>query len=494
MKERLKENLIDSIYSVMPITCLALVFGVLLHMSFNTMLFFIVSSILLIIGITLFTSGADISMIPIGENMGKTLVTSGKKWLVLLMSFIIGIVITIAEPDLTVLASQLTSIPNIVIILSVGIGVGLFLLIAVFRIFKNISFSKIFVFSLIIIFSLLCFVPKKFIPVAFDSGGVTTGPMGVPLIVAFGCGLTIMMSRKNKDDSFGLCGICSLGPILMVLILGLVFKTDSSYDMDIFLESGSLLSNLISNFLHCLKNVAISLLPIIVLFSGMQLIKKNISKVEVTRIIVGIIITFFGLTIFLTGVNLGYLKMGYYLGSAFIDSSVKYLLIPFGMVLGFIIINAEPAVKVLNKQISDLTGGSISGSVVNVCLSVSVCLAIGLSILKIFFSIPIIYILLPGYVITALLTFKSSKIFTAIAIDSGGAVSGPLTTSFLLPICIGACVSLGGNIYEDAFGVVALVSMMPLITIQLLGIYYNYKINKKYSENFDETIIDYRWE
>ena len=496
MRHKLVDNLIDSFFSVMPISLIIFVIGIVIGISIDIIISFLVSSVLLIAGMTLFTTGADMSMGTIGESIASSLIKKGKKWLIFIISFIIGIAITVAEPDLMVLAKQLTSIPDLLMILAVALGVGIFLLIGVWRIFKKYSFHKIITISWFIILGLLALTPKEFVAVSFDSGGVTTGPMGVPLIVAFGYGLTKFRSDKNaNEDSFGLCGLSSIGPIIIVLLLGLFFKTDSTYDISGFLEKVPYINNFVISFIDSFKEVIISLIPIVLVFIIVQLLSKNINIITILKVIVGMVLTVSGLTLFLTGVNAGFLKMGYFIGNIIGNSSYTYLIVPIGLILGYIIINAEPAIKILNIQISDLTEGSISSKVINSCLSLGVCIAIGLSILRIIYEIPISYFLVPGYFIACLLSYKTPKVFTSIAFDAGGASSGPLTTSFLLPLCIGLCVAFNGNILTDAFGVGALVSMTPLITIQALGLVYKYRINKQDNyTGFDETLVEYSWE
>lgn len=495
MKERLKNNFLDAISSLFPITYLITIVSLFIGVELKFIGSFLISVLFLVFGTTLFTTGADMAMVLIGENIGETLVKKGKFFLILLVSMIIGIIITVSEPDLMVLAKQLTTIPDLLTILSVSLGVGIFLMIAVFRIFKNISFSTILSISCGIILLLLFFTPKEFIPVAFDAGGVTTGPMGVPLIVAFGYGLTKFISGKTgNNDSFGLCGISSLGPIIIVLLMGIFFKTDSVYDHSEFLINNPLLKTIILTFKDSFKEVVISIIPILLLFFIFELFRKKLNKVDCIKILVGITLTIIGLALFLTGVSVGFLKIGYFIGNIITSSSYKYFLIPLGMIFGYVIVNAEPAIKLLNMQIYDLTEGSISPKIINLFLSLGVCLAIGIAIFRVLFQIPIHYFLIGGYLIAVLLSYRSSKIFTAIALDASGAASGPLTTSFLLPLAIGACIGVNGNILSDAFGVGALVSMTPLITIQLLGLMYQYKINKRESTVlFDEEIIDYVW-
>ena len=495
MKNKLTESLIDALKSVMPIVIIIIGISFLIDVPNKTIMSFSLSAVLLIIGIAIFTTGANMSMVKMGEKIGNLLVKKRRKWLILIASVIVGIVITISEPDLIVLANELTSIPNLLLISLVALGVGIYLLIGVYRILSKLSFRTIVTISLLIIMGLLYFTPQEFISVAFDSGGVTTGAMGVPLIVAFGYGISKLRSGKDsKSYSFGLCGICSLGPIIIVLILGFFFKVDNYFDTSGFINNNGIFTHIIECFIKSFKEISLALLPILIVFYISRLFDTKMSKYEHIRMIFGIILSLLGLTLFLTGVSSGFLEIGYRIGNTFASSTYKYLLIPVGMIIGYIIIRLEPAVKILIKRISDLTEGSISEELISLCLSIGVCIAIGLSVTRIYFGIPIIYIIVPGYFIAATLMYFTPSMFTAIAFDSGGAASGAMTTSFLLPLCIGACVSLDSNIMTDAFGVGALVSLTPIITIQILGIIYNHKLQVKSTVYYDEEIVEYAWE
>ena len=495
MKNKLTESLIDALKSVMPIVIIIIGISFIVDIPNKAILSFSISAILLIIGIAVFTTGANMSMIKIGEKIGDLLVRKRKKWLILIASVIVGVVITISEPDLIVLANELASIPNMLLIILVALGVGIFLLIGVYRILKNLSFRTIITFGLIFIMILLYFTPQEFISVAFDSGGVTTGAMGVPLIVAFGYGISKLRSGKDaKSFSFGLCGICSLGPVIIVLILGFFFRVDNYFETTGFINNYGIIENIINCFVKSLKEISLALLPILLVFYISQLFDKKMNKYEHFRMIFGVILSLFGLTLFLTGVSSGFLEIGYRIGSTFANSSFKYLLIPLGMVIGFIIIKLEPAVKILIKKISDLTEGSISEELISLCLSIGVSIAIGLSLIRIYFGIPMIYIIVPGYFLAAILMYFTPNMFAAIAFDSGASASGAMTTSFLLPLCIGACVSLNSNIMVNAFGVGALVSLTPIITVQVLGILYNRNLRVKTDIIYNEEIVEYAWE
>lgn len=492
MKNKITESLLDSIKSVLPITLLIVFISLVIQIPSKVIYAFIISSILLSLGISFFTLGAEMSMIMIGELIGKRVIKRKSLFLVLFMSFIMGIVITISEPDLLVFASELTSIPNVLIILLVALGVGIYLMIGSFRIITKHSYRLIITISLLIILLILYFTPQSFMAIAFDGGGVTTGAMGVPLIVAFGYGIArIRSGNKAKEDSFGLCGLASLGPIIAILLLGLFFKTDSYFDTSKFINSLPLFEKLVVCFKTSFQNVIMSLLPILCVFIVTQIIKNQLTKENIVRMIIGLIFAILGLTMFLTGVSLGFIETGYRIGSAIANSEIGYLLPPIGMIMGYIIISAEPAVKILNKKISNLTEGSISEKMISLCLSIGVCLAIGLSLLRIICHIPITYIIVPGYFIACILMYYTPNIFMVIAFDSGGAASGAMTTSFLLPLCIGACEVFGGNIMTQAFGVISLVSLTPIITVELLGIIYYQKMRMKKSIDVDEEIIDY---
>jgi len=494
----LKLKLLESFKSVLPITTIVLILSFFLNFSFYDIIAFVIAAILLIIGMGLFTYGADLSMIAIGEKIGKRLIKTKKVFLILIITFIIGIVITIAEPDLQVLASLMPAIPKHVLIITIGIGVGAFLLISSLRTLYNFNLSKMLVIFYIILFLFLFLSPNEFIPVAFDSGGVTTGPISVPFIIALGVGLSCKRNnKKDKEDSLGLIALCSIGPIITVLILGFFFDTSSDYTMnvandynaitDVFLTLGN---HLRSHF----KEVIFSLVPIIALFIIFGFVTHDIKKKQRKQTITGVILTLIGLTIFFAGVNFGFLPIGYEMGSQLASTSYPYILIPIGMIMGYFTVLAEPALQVLTEQIEELTGGSISRKTMNLCLSIGVALAIGLSLLRAITGLPILYILVPGYIISIILTFLAPKIFTAIAFDSGGAVSGPMTSTFLLPLAIGSCIASGGNILTDAFGIIATVAMTPLIMIQLLGIIYKYKDgHKRIKRVIDETIIEYDW-
>ena len=448
---------------------------------------FLVGAVLLIAGMLLFNVGVELSMTPIGEKVGSIITKSKNVWIMVLISFIMGFVITISEPDLQVLAQQVPSVPNLTLILAVAIGVGIFLVIAILRMLFSRPLSQLLVFFYAIIFALTLFVPKDFLAIAFDSGGVTTGPMTVPFIMAFGVGIAAIRSDKHaEDDTFGLVALCSIGPILAVLILGMIYNPGSTEAVS---EAIPIIDNTVDlwklfavEIPTYMEEMAISIFPIIFFYAIFQLISKDINKRTIIRICVGILETYLGLVLFLTGVNVGFMPAGNYLGQTIAGLPYAWIIVPIGMIIGYFIVKAEPAVFVLTKQVEEMTSGAISANAMGYALSIGVSASVGLAMIRVLTGISILWFLVPGYFIALVLTFFVPKIFTAIAFDSGGVASGPMTATFLLPFAMGACEALGGNIITDAFGIVSMVAMTPLITIQVMGVVFKIKENKLHKE------------
>lgn len=507
MNKKLYAKIMESLTSVLPVTLIVLILCITITpMPTETFLLFMCGAAMLIFGMGLFTLGADMAMMPIGEHLGDQMTKTKKLGIIVIACFIIGVLITIAEPDLQVLAGQTPAVPDMVLILAVALGVGVFLAVSFLRILFNWNLATILIIAYTGLFILSIFVPAEFLPVAFDSGGVTTGPITVPFILALGIGLTKIRNDDNaENDSFGLVGLCSVGPILAVLILGKVYSSSTSSYTPIEIPVIQNTRELFVEFARALpefgKEVFIALLPIFVFFLIFQVLFLKLRKKYMIKILIGIVYTFLGLTFFLTGVNVGFMPAGNYLGQQIASLPYYWVIVPIGMLLGYFIVKAEPAVLVLNKQVEEITGGSISQGTMMLGLSVGMAISVGLSMVRILTGLPILWLLVPGYGIALSLSFFVPKVFTAIAFDSGGVASGPMTATFLLPFAMGACDVLGGNILTDAFGIVAMVAMTPLITIQILGLIYNYKTRKVKDHQpehevvlDDDEIIDYEEE
>ena len=479
--KKLKEKFKEALHAVLPII------GIVLVLSFtiapitpSILLCFLMGALMVMVGMMFFTLGAEMSMTPMGEKVGAKITQSRNVWVIGFLSFVLGVIVTISEPDLQVLAGQVPSVPNMTLILAVALGVGIFLAVAMLRMLLGIALHHILIFFYVAVFILVFFVPTDFRAVAFDSGGVTTGPMTVPFIMALGVGISAIRNDKNAaDDSFGLVALCSVGPILAVMLLGLIFKpseSNISVNEVPLVEDSKELWNLFAHGIpEYIEEIAISLLPIVVFFFLFQVFALKLPGRKLKKIIVGLTYTYVGLVLFLTGANVGFMPAGNYLGTVLGDSNYSLLLIPLGALIGYFIVKAEPAVYVLNHQVEEITDGAISATAMGTSLSVGVALSVAMAMLRVLTGIPILYFLIPGYAIAVLLSFVVPKIFTAIAFDSGGVASGPMTATFLLPLAQGACLAVGGNLVTDAFGVVAMVAMTPLITIQILGVVYQLK-------------------
>ena len=484
----LKEKLKESLSAVLPIAVIVILLNfTIAPLSGGMFGIFLVGVVILIVGMGLFTLGADLSMMPMGEAVGATLIKARKFVPLLIVSFLIGIFITIAEPDLQVLANQISSIPNMVLILAVALGVGIFLVVAVLRILFKIKLSFLLIPLYIIVFTIAIFASKEFLPLAFDSGGVTTGPITVPFILALGIGVASVRGGKTaQEDSFGLVGICSVGPILAILCLNMFFR---SPDTNVATDTVGQISNfrdIMHAYGHALpeffKEVAIALSPIVVFFAIFQLVYLKLPKARLIRMGIGIVYTYLGLVLFLAGVNVSFLPIGNMIGQILGALSYNWILIPLGAVMGFFVVLAEPAVHVLKKQVEEITVGAISQKSLLYSLSIGIGVSIALSMIRILTGVSIWWFIVPGYAIALGLSFFVPKIFTAIAFDSGGVASGPMTAAFMLPFAMGVCASVGGNIMTDAFGIVAMVAMTPLVTIQILGLLYNIKLKNTKAE------------
>ena len=477
MKE-LWEKIKEALVSALPVTLVVyiLAFTPLVDLSAVELITFTVGAVLLILGIGLFNLGADLAMTPMGTHVGAGLSRQKKLWLLLAVCFVLGMLITIAEPDLQVLANQVSAVMNgTLLVYAVGIGVGAFLIVAILRIVFRRRLGSILMLFYMLLFALALLLVtggnEKLLPLAFDSGGVTTGPITVPFIMALGVGISsVLGDRHSKENSFGLVALCSVGPILAVLMLGVFSTNDLSYQVPDYTVGNDIASAFLHTAGHTCKEVAIALGLIVAFFLMCQLIFLRLPWRKLLRIAIGVFFTYVGLVIFLTGVNVGFMPIGYKLGVALADQPPA-VLIGFGLVIGVLVVLAEPAIHVLNSQVEEVTGGLVRKKSMMVGLCIGVGAAIALSMVRIVFDFSLVYYIVPGYFISLALSLFVPPVYTAIAFDSGGVASGPMTSGFILPFAIGACVATqgAGAVLSDAFGVVALVAMAPLITIQLLG-------------------------
>lgn len=498
------EKLKEAAASVLPVSAIVAVLClVLVPVDVGLMLSFLFGSALLILGMGMFTLGAEVSMTRIGNLIGARMTKSKKLWFILVVSLLLGIAITMAEPDLQVLAANVPALDKTALILTVSVGVGLFLVLCMVRILFRISLRRLLIICYALVFLGAFLSERGMLSVAFDSGGVTTGPMTVPFIMALGVGVASIRSDENaKSDSFGLVALCSIGPVLAVMLLGIIYRPDTAASAEIAVSRIETSVQLGADYLHALPHyiaeIAMALLPIFVFFLLFQVFALRLRKLPFVKILIGMAYTFLGLVLFLTGVNVGFSPLGYVLGGAMVEQGLSWLLVPLAMLMGWFIIDAEPAVYILNKQVEELTSGAISAKAMGMSLSIAVALANGLAMVRVLTGAPVLYFVVPGYLIALALTFFVPPTFTAIAFDSGGVASGPLTATFMLPLVMGACTAAGGNVMTDAFGIVALVAMMPLITVQVMGGIYVLKSRAKTEAQpelaFGENEIIELWE
>ena len=493
----------ESLFSVLPIVAIVFLlnFTPFINLSYAEMITFLVSAAFLILGIALFNLGADLAMTPMGEHIGSGLTRLKSILILLAVCFGMGILITVAEPDLSVLADQVSDIMNRTdLIVAVGVGVGLFLVLAILKIVFRKSLSSMLIYFYMILFALTALLiaggKSSLVPMGFDSGGVTTGPITVPFIMALGVGIATTLGGKDSgENSFGLISMCSVGPILAVILLGIFSgKGTPSFEPEYGLHTE--FSYILSTLCDTAIDVLLALGLIVIFFLILQIVCLKLPLKKLAQIGIGLLYTFAGLVIFLTAVHIGFMPIGFKLGTQLAEHKIVLMILSF--VVGMVVVLAEPAVHVLNKQVEEITDGTVSRRSMLIALSIGVGISIGLSIIRIIFDFSILYYLIPGYALSLGLSFFVPKMYTAIAFDSGGVASGPLTSTFILPFAVGACTGMGGDVLSQAFGIVAMVAMTPLITIQLLG--FRSVMARKIQQNIamkrilnadDEQIIEF---
>lgn len=483
LKQVLMLKLKESLQAVLPIVIIIL----LLHatvapMPTGTLMLMIVGGALLIVGLTLFSLGTDMSMMPMGEHIGSALIRSRKLPLLIFSCFIFGFIVTIAEPDLQIMTKQVPSMPDWGLVIGVGAGVGAFLVIAVLRVLFRLRLANVLMVCYAVTF-LVGIASSDYLAVAFDASAVTTGPVTVPFLLSMGIGIAATIGgRGTEDDNFGFCAICSIGPILTVLIMGLFYSAHSTgylFETPSTVENMTQLIGLFSmGFVHSFRDVLMVVVPIVGIFSIYQFTHLRLSKTELVKLGVGLLYLMAGLTIFLTGVNRGFMPAGKFLGTTMGALSNNWILVPICLFVGGCVVAAEPAVHVLTKQVEEITSGAISKRMMLLGMAFGVGLAMALSMIRMMLDIPIWWVMVPGYLLALALTFCVPDMFVGIGFDSGGVAAGAMSAAFVLPFTIGACEAMGGDIMADAFGVVGIIAMMPPITVQIMGFIYSRMLEK----------------
>lgn len=486
----LAEKFKEVLYSVLPITAIV----ILLHLTLTPMdkpifIRFLIGAVLIILGLTVFLAGVDTGITPIGQLMGSSMTKSNKILMVIAAGLVLGFVISIAEPDLHILADQVDTvtvgiIPKNIIVVVVSLGIAAMMTIGLVRILKKLPLNKLLTIIYITILILALFTSPEFLAIAFDASGATTGALTVPFMLAIATGVAMLNkdSRQSEEDSFGLVGLTSSGAILAIMIMNLIMRPGEIAGS---LGNGTSARDLIlTPFLRELPavslEIAVALLPILVLFLIFQKRTFKQSKSAVRKILFGMLFTFMGLVIFLVGVNAGFMGVGSVVGYKLAVLENKFFVVGVGFLLGMVTILAEPAVYVLTHQIENVTSGYVKRKVVMISLCVGVALSVALSVIKILIpSLQLWHYLLPGYIIAILFSFFVPNLFVGIAFDSGGVASGPMTATFILAYAQGvAAATEGADVMVDGFGIIAMVAMTPLIALQILGLIFKIKSRK----------------
>ena len=482
------EKFKEVLTSVLPIVFIVLLLNFTLVPLGEEIVVFLVSAVFLLIGLTGFLIGVEVGISPIGDHMGEGLARSGKLWIVLLLGLVLGFLISIAEPDLHIVANQVEQvsgglISKMSIVLVVSVGIAIMLAVGLARIMYNIPLYIVLTALYAIILVMTFFASQDFIAISFDASGATTGALTVPFVLALALGTSKLKkdSKASEKDSFGLVAIVSTGAIIAVMLMSIIKNTGKiSGSLPTEELSGDIGQRFIDVFLKTVPEVATALFPVIFLFFIFNFVMLKLNRRELRKIIVGVFFTFSGLVVFLVGVNAGFMQIGSIIGESVANSG--NLLYPVGLafVLGFVTILAEPAVYVLTHQIEEVTSGYVKRTLVLATLAIGVGVAVALAVLRIMLpQLQLWQFLLPGYLIATVLMYIAPKLFVGIAYDSGGVASGPMTATFILAYTQGiANATPTADVFSDGFGVIAMVAMTPLIALQLLGILFKIKSKK----------------
>ena len=473
---KLKETLI----SVLPIMGIVLILNFTITPLGDLLWPFIWGGVLLTIGLSLFLAGTDIGMVPVGEKLGSVLAHKRSVWFMLAIGFVIGFAVTLAEPDVTVLAKQVhslnSSISESVLIVMIALGLAVLIDVGLLRTVAGFPLKWVLIFFYLIVFVLVCIIGQGMASISFDASGATTGPLAVPFILALGLGVSAS-TKNDKDGSFGLTGLASIGPILAVAIMALTSRPGAASSA---VQEAAEKASLIRSLLHTAKDAALGFGPLFGIILVLQFTMLHFPRIKFRKTILGLIYSFIGIVVFLTGVEYGFTAVGRYLGYTISRNFSPVLVVGIALLFGGIVVFAEPAVWVLTSQVESVTAGRIRKSLVMVFICMGVAVAVALAMLRILFHINYLWFVLIGVGSALVMTLFTPSLFTGIAFDSGGVASGPMSTSFMLSFALGVSGSA-----EMGFGLVGLIAIAPLIAIQILGIIFRFKEKKGKKEVSD---------
>lgn len=484
MSESIILNLKKVIKGILPIIIFVLILSIILKIDIGTIIRFLSSSLLVIMGLTLFTTGTDISLNEMGKNISNLLIKKKNISLILIVSLLLGTFITLLEPEFLTIGYEAGNIPTSILLISVSISIGIFLMLAMYRILKRINLRYYLIISYLLIFFLLIISNFQVVPFAFDMGSVVVGAISAPFILAFGGNLASKMKRKDSSE-FGILSFCAIGPILMILILSLIYKPNIMYDSDPILKKLDFLETLWTNFYQVFMS-----LSLLVIFYLVLTRKTKKKKIEQRKIMIGLIMVLVGITLFLTGGDVGFFKLAYLLGSK-LGNINKIIIILIGGIFGFLIAKIEPNVKVLVSYVDKVTNGGIKDKFLETCLCIGVSISFMLSLFRVLNGYSVMIFLIPTYFLAIFFAFFTPTNFLGLSFDAGGVVTGSMSSSFLLPLLIGVASIITNNYLNEAFGVMALISVIPIIILEIVGMIYNIEVKNDNTKYLDDKIIDY---
>lgn len=477
-------NLKKVIKGILPIIIFVLILSIILKIDIGTIIRFLSSSLLVIMGLTLFTTGTDISLNEMGKNISNLLIKKKNISLILIVSLLLGTFITLLEPEFLTIGYEAGNIPTSILLISVSISIGIFLMLAMYRILKRINLRYYIIISYLLIFFVLTISNFQVVPFAFDMGSVVVGAISAPFILAFGGNLASKMKRKDSSE-FGILSFCAIGPILMILILSLIYKPNIMYDSDPILKKLDFLETLWTNFYQVFMS-----LSLLVIFYLLLTRKTKKKKIEQRKIMIGLIMILIGITLFLTGGDVGFFKLAYLLGSK-LGNINKIIIILIGGIFGFLIAKIEPNVKVLVSYVDQVTNGGIKDKFLETCLCIGVSISFMLSLFRVLNGYSVMIFLIPTYFLAIFFAFFTPTNFLGLSFDAGGVVTGSMSSSFLLPLLIGVASIITNNYLNEAFGVMALISVIPIIILEIVGMIYNIEVKNDNTKYLDDKIIDY---
>ena len=477
-------NLKKVIKGILPIIIFVLILSIILKIDIGTIIRFLSSSLLVIMGLTLFTTGTDISLNEMGKNISNLLIKKKNIILILIVSLLLGTFITLLEPEFLTIGYEAGNIPTSILLISVSISIGIFLMLAMYRILKRINLRYYIIISYLLIFFVLTISNFQVVPFAFDMGSVVVGAISAPFILAFGGNLASKMKRKDSSE-FGILSFCAIGPILMILILSLIYKPNIMYDSDPILKQLDFLETLWTNFYQVFMS-----LSLLVIFYLVLTRKTKKKKIEQRKIMIGLIMVLIGITLFLTGGDVGFFKLAYLLGSK-LGNINKIIIILIGGIFGFLIAKIEPNVKVLVSYVDKVTNGGIKDKFLETWLCIGVSISFMLSLFRVLNGYSVMIFLIPTYFLAIFFAFFTPTNFLGLSFDAGGVVTGSMSSSFLLPLLIGVASIITNNYLNEAFGVMALISIIPIIILEIVGMIYNIEVKNDNTKYLDDKIIDY---